>query len=220
MTMRIGVLLSCGALALGIAAPATADDAAKPRTTKTKAKTKTKPVTAKQPAADVLVSKTRSTSALSEAAPSRDRVEGRNEDRRDAESRHFTIAPMLGYGSNDLGAGVGARVGHTFESAVYLGGNFMYHAGANDVRDAYYPSAELGYELVAGPALLRPYAGAGVFFENTLTRDTSAGLVYPGLTVHYLIPQSPAFIGGDARVLIPLDGTAAFAMTASTGLQL
>ena len=214
--MRIGILLSCGALALAVAAPAMADEVIRPKKTKT---TRTTKAENKDRDADVAVSTTRTTSAVNDPRSGRDVVESRAEDRREEEGRRFTLAPMLGYGTNDLGVGVGARVGYTFETPVYLGGNFMYHAGENGIRNAYYPSAELGYDIGAGPVLFRPYAGAGALFRNTVTRDTSTGLVYPGLTVHYLIPRSPAFVGGDARVLVPFEGTAAVAMTASTGLN-
>lgn len=216
--MRIGILLSFAALGLAVAAPAMADDIDATRTTKTRTKTKTK-VENKDRDADVAVSTTRTTSAVNDPRSGRDVVESRAEDRREVESRRVTLAPMLGYGTNDLGVGVGARVGYTFEAPVYLGGNFMYHAGENSIRSAYYASAELGYDIGAGPVLLRPYAGTGAFFRNTVARDTSTALVYPGFTVHYLIPRSPAFVGGDARVLIPLEGSAAVALTASTGLN-
>ncbi len=212
--MRIGILSSCAVLVVAISAPAPAHETVTARTTNTKTK-----VDNKDRDADVAVSTTRTTSAVHDPRDRRDVVESRAEERREVEGRHFTLAPMVGYGSNDLGVGFGARVGYTFATPVYLGGNFMYHAGESGIRNAYYPSAELGYDIGAGPVLFRPYVGGGALFRNTTTRDTSTGLLYPGLTVHYLIARSPAFVGGDARVLVPFEGSAALAVNATTGLN-
>ena len=211
--MKKILLSSCAVLTLAISAPSFAHEELK-----TKKHTKSSAEN-KDGDADVAVSTTRTTSAAEERT-GRDVIESRAEDRREVEGRRFTFAPMVGYGTSDLGAGIGARLGYTFETPVYLGGNFMYHTGENGVRSAYYPGAELGYDVGAGPVLLRPYAGLGAFFRNTTSRDTAAPMIYPGLTVHYLIAKTPLFVGGDARVLVPFEGSAAFALAATTGLDL
>lgn len=155
----------------------------------------------------------------------RDVVESRAEERRDVEGKNVTLAPMLGYGTNGLGLGVGARLGYTFRTPVYIGANYMYHAGTNEgTIYTHYPSGELGYDIGVGPVLFRPYGGVGALFGARRlgdgTRDTlNTGVVYPGLTAHYLIPKSPAFVGADGRVLIPFEGSAAVGISGTAGLN-
>src|SRR5690349_15610642 len=129
-------LVCMQALALGIvlAAPAMADD--------TRVGTHRR-----EHQRDVTVSTTHTTAAVT--TPREDVVETRTVDRGDVVGDRWTIAPMLGAATNGLGLGVGARVGYTFRTPVYLGANYMYHTGSDDNGRTYahYPSAELGYEV-------------------------------------------------------------------------
>jgi hypothetical protein len=171
------------------------------------------------------VSTTRTTSATTDPEYPyyrRDVVESRADYRRRIEGKHWTLAPMVGYGSNGLGVGVGGRLGYTFATPIYIGGNFVYHAGADTTPriHAYYPSAEFGYDFGVDTVLLRPYGGVGVLFRGGDVPTTNTGLVYPGFTFHWLIPRSPAFLGADARVLLPFDGGAALAVMGTVGANL
>jgi len=188
---------------------------------------------------DVRVGKARTTSATSE--PQRpDVIESRAEERREAQGRPWNVAPLFGYGTNNYNVGVGARAGYTFVTPIYVGGTFMYYfggdgdgIGANGVTESresfYYPAAEVGYDIGIGSVLVRPYGGAGVIFERTSTTrlgstasDTDAApLLYPGVTGQYMFPRSRFFVGGDTRVLIPLEKAgASFQLLATAGLSL
>ncbi len=137
--------------------------------------------------------------------------------RREQLNKHFTLAPVLGWASNGYGAAVGGRVGYTFDVPVYVGASFVYQTGENATQATWYPSGELGYDLGIGNVLLRPYGGAGAL-ARTDTRG-SVGLLYPGLAAEWLIPRSYAFLGGDARLLIPLDAVPAVSLMGTAGLN-
>ena len=188
---------------------------------------------------DLAVGTTQTTGAVRPGERS-DVIESRPEERRKVAEDRFALAPLIGYGSRDLNLGVGVRAGYTFRNTpVYVGGNFMDHNGESSAVATggeahtrfYYPSAEVGYDFGIGPMLLRPYVGAGVLFGSgstsggappaSIPRSTdTAALVYPGATVHYLIPQTPGFVGADSRVLIPTEGNAAIAAFLTGGLNL
>jgi hypothetical protein len=202
--MKTTILMGALALALGVSATAAAEE-----TTVTTKKTTVKHQ--REP-----VGTTRTTAAY--YGGPRDVGENRADERRVLEGRHLTIAPMLGYGSNGLGVGVGGRIGYTFDTPVYLGGNVMYQAGDRGSAAVWYPSAEVGYDIGVSSVLFRPYGGVGALLRSA--NETSTGLVYPGMTVHWLIPRSAAFLGGDARVLVPFDANPGFAMAFTTGLNL
>ena len=165
---------------------------------------------------DDVVATTTTTSAVTDDR--RDAGPIRPRDRRIEEGRYVTLAPMFGYGTDGYGIGAGARAGYTFSVPVYVGGNFMYHAG--DGRAGYYPSVEVGADIGVGSSVvLRPYGGAGVLFRDRPSGvDASTGLLYPGFAAHYLVPRSPAFVGGDGRVLLPVNGPSSVVVTATTGL--
>jgi hypothetical protein len=153
----------------------------------------------------------------------RDVIESSAEARREGEGRRVTAAPLVGYGFNDLGFGIGGRVGYTFPTPLYLGATFMYHAGKDGIVEApgvvassssfMYPGIEAGYDIGIGPVLVRPYAGAGLLIGrisqtvagNESTRTETAFMVYPGVNVHYIIGQTPIFVGGDTRLLLPFE---------------
>jgi len=169
----------------------------------------------------------------------RDVIESSAEARREGEGRRVTAAPLVGYGFNDLGFGIGGRVGYTFDKPVYLGATFMYHAGKDGVVEApgvtsssstfMYPGVEAGYDIGIGPVLLRPYAGAGLLIGrisqtvtgNEDTRTESAFMVYPGLNAHYIIGRTPIFVGGDTRLLLPFENQSpSLSLLGTAGLHL
>jgi hypothetical protein len=137
-------------------------------------------------------------------------------------SGHGSVAALVGYGSDDLKLGLGVRAGYTLPAHVYLGGTFMYHLGESSSVDGitasahlFYFGAEGGYEIAAGPVIVRPYIGIGlaVATASVSGSDQVSGVpvsgsgsanhfsVWPGVTVLY--PITPNFaVGADARFLI------------------
>lgn len=150
----------------------------------------------------------------------------------------FVAAPLMGFGSNHYGFGMGARAGYTFPQKVYVGGTFMYHfgssygygglAGADISTRILYPAAEVGYDFHVGPVTIRPYAGVGVAFatasssfagESTSSTDSSL-LIYPGATAHWNIPRSDFFVGGDTRIaILTRGGDPSFGLFATGGIK-
>jgi hypothetical protein len=130
-----------------------------------------------------------------------------------------SISALLGYGfvldsgspvAENYGVGAGVRAGYTFAATpLYLGGTGLrYRAeiGTEDVQ-LYSLDFELGYEISAGPVLLRPYLGLGaalVVFD--LTERSEAGAragsgislqVVPGFLASYSV--GPLRLGAEAR---------------------
>jgi hypothetical protein len=142
-----------------------------------------------------------------------------------------SVAGLLGYGFKDgVNLGLGVRGGYTLPMNLYLGGTFVYHLGKseNDVSsNLYYFGVEGGYDIGAGPVVIRPYLGLGAatamasipaipgFTEKTTASETRFAL-WPGATVLY--PIGSAFIGADARFLI-VDEFNAFSLFATGGVH-
>jgi hypothetical protein len=160
---------------------------------------------------------------------------------------HGSAGVLLGNAFKDgLNIGIGARGGYTLPMNLYIGGTFVYHLGNStstpfgDVKvNAYYFGAEVGYDLAAGPVVIRPYGGLGyaTFIIKTPAIDlgqfgsvpgtsasTSKFAFWPGATLLY--PLGGAFIGADARFLLITDSKDAngdslnaFSLFATAGLQ-
>jgi hypothetical protein len=144
---------------------------------------------------------------------------------------HASVAGLLGYGFKDgLNLGLGVRGGYTLPMNVYVGGTFVYHLGnspgGTDVN-VYYFGAEGGYDIPAGPVVVRPYLGLGAATAKATADLSALGLgkvsnsdtkfaLWPGATVLY--PIGSAFVGGDARFLI-VDQFNAFSIFATGGMQ-
>lgn len=150
-----------------------------------------------------------------------------------AHAEGASAAALIGYGiataapegvDHPAGFGLGVRGGYTLPMNVYLGGTFVYHLGQS-VGDAtfnmYYFGVEGGYELEAGPVIVRPYLGLGdVIGHFAVPQQCIPGLgcvgggsdsrgffsLWPGATVLY--PIDNFFVGGDARfVIVTGDGS-------------
>jgi hypothetical protein len=154
------------------------------------------------------------------------------------EARPISVAPLLGYGTDGLNVGLGIRAGYTLPNHIYLGGTFVYHLGESVAASVvgygtsvhvFYPAGEAGYDIHIKHVTLRPYGGVGVLFASVSThypglQDTSAtssalGL-YPGFTAAWEIPNTQAFIGGDARLLFSLNGgDPSFGVFATGGMR-
>ena len=132
-----------------------------------------------------------------------------------------------------MGVGLGARGGYTLPMNVYLGGTFVYHLGKSEgdaTANIYYLGVEGGYDIAAGPVIVRPYLGLGPAIVHVSlptvcigagfgcvggsASDTRFGF-WPGVTVLY--PIDNFFVGGDARFLVVSDSSA-FSLFATGGM--
>jgi len=146
-----------------------------------------------------------------------------------------SAALLLGYGFDDaFKLGFGARAGYTLPQAMgpghlYLGGTFVYHLGTSITTGVdssgnptsssvgvYYVNAEGGYEVPAGPVVIRPFVGLGYLgFHGFPSAQTIDGITVGGapsgkidfqLGATLLYPVAGAFsIGDDARFVVVSD---------------
>jgi hypothetical protein len=144
---------------------------------------------------------------------------------------HGSVAGLLGYGFKDgVNLGLGVRGGYTLPMNLYLGGTFVYHLGKSENEystNLFYFGAEGGYDIAAGPVVIRPYLGLGAAtaqvsmpaipgFTEKMSNSETRFALWPGATVLY--PLGSWFIGADARFLI-VDDFNAFSMFATGGVQ-
>jgi hypothetical protein len=139
----------------------------------------------------------------------------------------LSAAALLGFATDNLNLGLGARIGYTLPSVpVYLGGTFVYHLGQSQSvfgveasAHLYYLGFEAGYEFATGPVTIRPYLGIGpatisvsgevcpVFVTGVPCQSYSESdtrlAAWPGASV--LVPLGAWFVGGDARFLLVSD---------------
>jgi hypothetical protein len=129
---------------------------------------------------------------------------------------------------NPAGFGLGVRGGYTLPFNLYLGGTFVYHLGGSrstPVGDysmnVLYFGVEAGYDIEAGPVIIRPYLGLGDLigvvsvpevclpapFGGCFGGSDSASAfgLWPGAAVLY--PIDNFFIGGDTRFVISTDNS-------------
>jgi hypothetical protein len=159
--------------------------------------------------------------------------------RRDPLGEGVSVAPLADFGSSKAyGLGVGARVGYTHASHIYFGGTFQYHFGGSSGPfryAAFYLGPEIGYNVAAGPVVVRPYVGGGFGSLQTTYHGTgfmSAGggqgvtddfhgrsqsaFFWPGVTV--LVPAGDDFaLGADLRALFAPGQTAGVGALANNG---
>jgi hypothetical protein len=126
----------------------------------------------------------------------------------------LSAALLLGYGFDDaFKVGFGARVGYTLPMHLYIGGTFIYHLGESEggaTVNVFYVGPEVGYEIPAGPVLIRPYIGVGLAeakasvsipgFGSESASSSNFGL-WPGATILYPVTSSIG-VGVDGRFLI------------------
>jgi hypothetical protein len=134
----------------------------------------------------------------------------------------WSVAGLLGLGfTNFYGFGLGARGGYTLPNHVYLGGTLVYSFGWSGYG-SFFTGFEGGYDIEAGPLIVRPYGGVGpiwVTFPGCIyTTQVVNGVVisngcagsgnytaayfafWAGGTLMY--PIQHWFVGGDLRFLI------------------
>lgn len=173
------------------------------------------------------------------APPATDRPAKSHRDDEEESGKAISVAPLLGFGSNHLNFGFGARAGYTLPQKVYIGGTFMYHLGmsesyglfgqTNEVSTkVFYPAGEVGYDFHVGPVTIRPYGGVGVVFisssvtvgNQSSSASTNSLALYPGATAQWNIPRSDFFVGGDTRILIlTRGGDPSFGLFATAGIK-
>ena len=183
------------------------------------------PVEAPPPAPIVAPAPDPAAKSVSAPAPMRDEPSASPHSESEDESKPIQLAPLVGYASQGLKLGFGARVSYTFTNHIAVAGTFVYHLGtsedgvgiggvaASSSVHVFYPGAEVGYDLHIDRVTIRPYAGAGVVFASVSTKvgdqessDTKSRFaIYPGVTAHYEIPQTAFFAGADMRLLIVTD---------------
>ncbi len=142
-----------------------------------------------------------------------------------------SAAVLLGYGFNDaFKLGFGARVGYTLPMHLYLGGTFVYHLGTSTdigngqsiTTNVMMIGAEVGYEIPAGPVMIRPNVGLGIgIVKSSVPAVNVAGFgtvgggsasasdffIAPGATLLYPVTGSFS-VGVDARFIIISDANA------------
>lgn len=160
-------------------------------------------------------------------------------DEEEAAQKRISVAPELGYATASLKLGLGIRGGYTMQNRIYVGGAFVYHFGASEEGETlggkvessvsfFYTGAEVGYEIPAGPVLVRPYGGVGAMFATIsmkgggeATSDSSSSIAFwPGCTVTYRIPRSSFYVGGDTKLVIATEGgDASLGLFATGGMR-
>ncbi len=127
---------------------------------------------------------------------------------------------MVGFASEAMNLGLGARVGKTFDNHVSVSGELVYHLGASSSfssggvsgsasSSVFYVGPALGYDFVAGPVVIRPYLGFGMarfsasstVLGQRLTASDSRFVAWPGGQLLYGFRDSAFFLGGDLRVV-------------------
>jgi hypothetical protein len=133
------------------------------------------------------------------------------------------IDAMLGFASDNLGLGLGARAGKTFANHLYLGGLLVYQVGTHSSTttvgitssasaSAIYIGPEVGYDLqfTGLPVVFRPYLGLG-FGDAFVSSSVNGGMstsassnqlsIWPGVAGSYRIAGSSFVVGGDFRIV-------------------
>jgi hypothetical protein len=145
------------------------------------------------------------------------------------------MALLAGHGFKDaFGTGFGGRLGYTLSNKFYLGAAALYHLGTKtDLVEAnvWYAGGEVGYELSAGPFVIRPYAGVGAagttatvtlpavgtFPGSKVTASDTQVAFWPGASLLFPFEDGAAFVGLDAKV-VTVQNASAFSTYGTFGL--
>jgi len=137
----------------------------------------------------------------------------------------ISVGLLLGYGisfeeGNPWGLGFGLRGGYNID-AIFLGARFVYYLG-EDGFNLWELGIEAGYDIAAGPVIIRPGIGLGIanvsieidlgpFGGGEVSESEANPYLAFGASVLYDIDEQ-FFIGGDARIQVVIgdngDGTA------------
>jgi len=122
-------------------------------------------------------------------------------------------------GPVSVGLGAGVRAGYTLPRKVYLGASFKMNYRADDIRyftvvsTFYRPGLDVGYDLAAGPAVIRPYVGGGIAArrfdivkpETTNSDGDMNAAAWGGLQLLGVIPKTPLLVGADLSTFVTAD---------------
>jgi opacity protein-like surface antigen len=132
-----------------------------------------------------------------------------------------SAAILVGYGTNNLNLGFGARVGYTLPMHLYLGVTFMYFLGQSQSSPdgtggtlsesvhILFPGIEAGYEIPAGPIMVRPYAGLGYVVASSSVSDSGNSA---------LAGELGSVGGSSSNIGFWFGGTALYPVTSSIGV--
>ena len=137
----------------------------------------------------------------------------------DGPAKPISVGLLLGYGisledgPNPWGLGFGLRGGYNID-AIYLGARFVYYLGDSEGEgpaEATFNIWELGieggYDVSAGPAIIRPGLGLGI---ANISVDSPLGsgsesefFIAPGVSALFDVSEN-IFVGADVRFKIVL----------------
>jgi len=169
------------------------------------------------------------------AQPNKDEVASAARATEATNKNPLSIAFLFGHGQKEaFKSGIGGRIGYTLRSGLYLGGTFVSHFGTQDgpvQANVWYGGGEVGYQIEAGPLVVRPYAGAGIAsvhasiyipqvgaYEGGRIQATESRVVFwPGASVLLPVDGGRAFLGIDAKYLV-VESSSAFNAYATLGV--
>lgn len=140
-----------------------------------------------------------------------------------ADPTGLSAGATLGLGTQETyGFGVGAKIGYTLPSRVYLGALGNYHIGNQTEalgttisNRTWYLGPEVGYDIGVSRVLVRPALGLGLAFRNQSVNGTGVSntghqldtrlYFAPGASI--IVPMGNFFVGGDARVMFTNEET-------------
>jgi hypothetical protein len=171
--------------------------------------------------------------ATKEAAPAKDEPKETPKDAEAKAERRISVGAFVGAGFNETkikdeggnetregvgtqGVGLGLRGGYTLPMNVYIGASFVYHlGGSKEEQGIKYTGStiivgpEVGYDLAAGPVVVRPYVGLGyggakakaeANGQSMIDRSEGGFAIWPGVLARY--PVDMFFVGVDARYAV------------------
>jgi hypothetical protein len=139
------------------------------------------------------------------------------------------------FGADPYGLALGVRGGYSFDFQLYAGLFYSYYLGETRsgqtartglmaTSTAHYMQfgIEAGYDVWAGPVVMRPSMQIGAVLGFTTKQNTQsplgAVLLAPGVTV--IKPWGGFFLGGDMRLnIVAGDGNSAFVVAINGGLR-
>lgn len=173
--------------------------------------------------------------AATAAEPTKDEASAVTTEAAPTNNKPVSIAFLVGHGDKDaFKGGIGGRIGYTLANKLYLGGSFTSHFGTREgavQSNVWYAGGEVGYELDAGPFVIRPYAGAGIAsvfasvyipeagaFQGGRFSATERRFVFwPGASLLLPFDGGRVFVGVDAKLLV-VDKANAFNAYATLGV--
>jgi hypothetical protein len=124
-----------------------------------------------------------------------------------------------GLTTGGIGLGGGFRVGYTVPQKLHLGGVVKVNYDSDGVVSTGWlrPGGEIGWDVSAGPVVVRPYGGAGPAFMrlDAIVGDKRLGVsattlaIWGGVQLLGSIPSTPVYVGVDVSTVTFLADTSA-----------